>query len=371
MQHRIKYIAPILEPSGYGQAARDYCKALISAGVDLTIEPMYFGNHDFSSISDIKVLAPFIQKNIKYDTLILHSTPEHWPRLVEEGKTHIGITLWETDSLHPSWSNILNTIPIKELWLPNQFNIDVFSKSCLLPMYKVPYVVDVQKFDANKTKLKMPLEDRYIFYSIFQWSARKNPEGLLSAYFSEFTEKDKVLLILKTYTSGFGELQQREASDKINAFRRSMGDMYFPPLFIVTNQLNDRQIVELHNSGDCYVSPHRSEGWGLPITEAMAAKKPVIATEWSGNMEYCNVNNSLLVGYSMLPVRDMTNIHYGYNGRQNWAEPSIASLKWCMRTAYDNREDGCRLGLNGYETVKAYTSDNISKLMMERLKEIR
>lgn len=373
MPIKVKYFGPVLEPSGYGHASRQYIIALLTAGVDVSIEPINFGNlGTIKTDAEYQTITPFIHKPIKPDVNIIHCTPENWHRYVKDNIPNIGVTIWETTKLHPIWVNQINRLPIKDLWVPNEFNKAVFNNHTDVPITIIPHVVNTSLFDTISTPLQtsFSLSPRtYIYYSIFQWTTRKNPDGLLAAYLSEFSPDDDVCLILKTHKFNLSLEERREISEEISDVRQSLGDIDFPPLYLILDVLSCEQIVQLHNTGDCYISPHRGEGWGLPLSEAMAAANPVVSTDWSGNTEFCNHENSYPISYQMAPVRGMPWSPW-YSANQSWAEPSLDHLKKIMRHCYNNREEASQKGAVAKQQIAQYSPEKIGILMKNRLTEL-
>lgn len=110
-----------------------------------------------------------------------------------------------------------------------------------------------------------------------------------------------------------------------------------PNTIVIDRQLTYAETLSLNASCDVYVSLHRSEGLGLNLLQAMTLGRPVIATGWSGNMDFMTPEDSCLVGYALVPVRAT---HYAYRPEaigpgQVWAEPSIAEAAWMRRLADD------------------------------------
>ena len=89
----------------------------------------------------------------------------------------------------------------------------------------------------------------------------------------------------------------------------------------------------LIDMADCFVSLHRSEGFGLGLAEAMLIGKPVIATGYSGNLDFMSPDNSLLVGYELTEIKEDRPI---YSRGNFWAEPSIEQAAAFMRQVYEH-----------------------------------
>src|SRR4051794_24266167 len=121
--------------------------------------------------------------------------------------------------------------------------------------------------------------------SIFE---RKNPLGVIAAFKEAFRSGDKAALVIKVsqgHSNPDGMARLRRAADEVGAI-------------IIDQDLPHDNVYGLLDACDCYVSLHRGEGLGLPLAEAMLLGKPVIATAYSGNLDFMDPSNSLLVGHT-------------------------------------------------------------------------
>src|SRR5262249_39956832 len=145
------------------------------------------------------------------------------------------------------------------------------------------------------------------FESVF---LRKNPVGLISAFAEAFSARDDVRLVLKTT---HGERYPRERSELQAAVRA------VPNVSVIEKSLPADHYPALYAACDASVSLHRAEGFGLTMAEAMALGKPVIATAYSGNLEFMRPEDSYLVPWSE------TTIPRGlpYASGSTWAEPDL------------------------------------------------
>ena len=111
---------------------------------------------------------------------------------------------------------------------------------------------------------------------MFDFQHRKNPETLLKAYWKEFTSRDNVVLVIKTYGDS-----QNEVLAKINEYKKRLGfGNETAPLYVTIDTLGDRQFRGIYTLGNAFVLPTRGEGVGIPFMEALSSGIPVIATGW-------------------------------------------------------------------------------------------
>ena len=161
------------------------------------------------------------------------------------------------------------------------------------------------------------------FPSIFKWEFRKAPEILVQAYLEEFTSQDNVLLLILTYDTTVLRVAVPHMEYEYS-FKQAEKDR--PKMWFSLDKFSDSEILSLYKSADCFVLPSRGEGWGRPYVEAMSMALPVIATNWSGQTEFMNEQNSYLLeleGYDY-DQSDALKLH-------RLAKPSIAHLKKLMR----------------------------------------
>jgi glycosyltransferase involved in cell wall biosynthesis len=137
---------------------------------------------------------------------------------------------------------------------------------------------------------------------------------------------------------------------------------------VVDAVISRAEVNALYRLCDCYVSLHRSEGFGLTIVEAMAAGKPVIATAYSGNMDFMTPHNSFPVRYNLTEIeRD----HGPYRKGWHWAEPDLDHAVELMRHTYESRDDSAAIGERARKDVLGQLHPGvIGEKMKRRLTEI-
>lgn len=263
----IKYISPIFDGSGYAQAARGNILALHNAGISLTLHPISFEEAKPDLGKDGQVLRSLVGKDIDYNIVIIHTTPEFWNRFREEGKTNVGYTIWETSKLHPEWEGYIND-NVEKVLVGSEWNVGVFKESGVtVPIGVVPHGINVNEFDdIEPYQITGVPEDTYVFYSIFQWVERKHPIPLIKAYWYAFQNvEDNVALVLKVYRSNYSEQEKDAIRISIRKLKQVTPMERHPKIYLLLDMLSNDEMLGLHARGDCYVSLDRGEGFGLCI----------------------------------------------------------------------------------------------------------
>lgn len=137
----------------------------------------------------------------------------------------------------------------------------------------------------------------------------------------------------------------------------------------VFDQILDRkELNALIAQTDCYISLHRSEGFGLTLAEAMNLGKPVIATGYSGNMEFMTAANSFPVKYQMV---QLDADHGDYPAQSFWAQPDIEHAAEIMRLVHRQRDLAAAVAARGQEEVRQHLgAATVGKLISDRLQAL-
>lgn len=371
----IKWKGPILDPSGYGRANRTYTKALHLVGADITINPWNFDAKRPSFYEFGNLVESLKNRDIDYDFVIHHYVPNQVHGNTESKKINVGYSTWETDRIPRHWVDNINECFDIQI-VPSEYNKETYKNSGVrIPIEVVPHCMDTIPFD-QATPLELPedIQSRFKFLSVFQWTARKHPLGLLKAYYSEFEPDENVVLILKTYRNNTSKEQKQMIRDDIIQLKNDMRFGHTPPIYIYGDLIPDYEMKSLYKACDCFVLPTRSEGFGLPIAEAMAANLPVVTTDYGGHKEYMKLvkESNILIPYQLTPVSGMPWIPY-YDGKQHWAEPDLYELKKAMREMFTTpKEDLIQWGdLNKYAVKQELSYRTIGERFLEILEKYR
>ena len=141
-----------------------------------------------------------------------------------------------------------------------------------------------------------------------------------------------------------------------------------PDITVMDMYLTRVETSSLMNLADCYVSLHRSEGLGLTLSEAMSLGKPVIATNYSGNIDFMNGTNSYLVSWDRVAVGQNAE---GYAAGATWAEPNISEASQLMRCVFENQAQAHETGQKAQNDIlKGFSGATSGAIMKSRLSEI-
>jgi GT2 family glycosyltransferase/glycosyltransferase involved in cell wall biosynthesis len=340
---KVAFYGPVSASSGLGAAARGYVDALSTLEISLEV------------IDTTASLYPETQGSIvtpssSPDVIILHQNPDSLANLFQlcdrkllDGVYTIGIWVWEVMSFRSEWIEAFGAVD--EIWTPSPFvteAVEAAAPSGVL-VRTIPHVVEAQSPipDYQRSDFGIP-DQAFAFLCIFDASSafeRKNPIAVLEAFSEAFKNDPAAFLVMKYHSSNGDKAKVAAMRRKYAASNILFLDLLMPP----------KQVAALKQLTDCLVSAHRAEGFGLNIAEAMVLGKPVIATQYSGNLLFCNQNNSLLVPARLCEVEQGTR---HYPAGSVWAEPDHDELVSAMRRVVSDRSFARAIGETAAETVR-------------------
>ncbi|NCA69470.1 MAG: glycosyltransferase family 1 protein [Sphingobacteriia bacterium] len=238
------------------------------------------------------------------------------------GRYNIGYWAWELSHFPDAWLPAL--AGLDEIWAPSRFIQQAIAEKTRRPVIWMPLAVEARlTLCVGRAALGLP-ESAFLFLVLFDFRAflgRKNPMAAIQAFARAFACADQsVALVIKT--TGMAECPQAHADFKVSPL------MEDPRIRLIDRLISDQELKSLINACDCFVSLHRCEGFGRGLAEAMALGKPVIATGYSGNLDFMNPSNACLVDAVLVPVGAG---EYPYGEGQVWAEADVEMAADFMR----------------------------------------
>ena len=362
----VNLIAYIRAEMGLGVVARGMAAALEAADVPFNIINVESGN--YSQHTD-RSWAHREVRDSNYDTTVVFMNPDQSlhlrtqvPATLLGDRYVVGQWYWELPELPDEWVKEFEFVD--EVWAASQFIGDAVSRKTSRPVVRIPPVVVLSHGRVvTRAQLGLP-ENRYLFLAMFDTNSvlqRKNPLGVLRAFKSAFAGSDQsVGLVMK-----FNNPDYREPL--LQSVREEMAGM---ENVIVIDRIMDRdEVASLIKACDCFVSLHRSEGFGLGPAEAMSLAKPAIITNWSGNVDYMTPDNSIAIDYELVKLGQ----DYGpYKAHQSWAEPDVEQAGDWMKKLASDPSLGLRLGHEAQQTIAAlFSPEVVGTQIRARLEQIR
>ncbi len=352
---------------GLGEVFRNMLTALDSAGMPFAIYP-------FSKDVETRRIGPFLETRYDRDgvydinvaLMATNQLPHYFSELrkqVEGCQYNILQTYWELAEAPLVWLPLLERID--ELWVPNSYIANAFQPIFHRKITVIPANVNINR-KQNYAREYFGLEDdRFYFIFSFDYyssTARKNPLGVALAFGCAFPDpKMKVGLLIKS--TGPGELDPTVSQQLKNI------STIDKRVTVLDCSIDRDEMLSLIDDCDCYVSLHRSEGFGLGMAEALALGKPVIATDYSGNRDFLTETTGFPVPFSL---RKLMPGEYPLGEGQSWAEPDLEVAIRYMRIVFANREERERRSLCGKQFIEEHYSGRIAaRAIMDRLHEIR
>ena len=262
---------------------------------------------------------------------------------------NIGYWFWELEDIPSKWE--LSSSIIDEIWVCTEYNHRIFSKISN-NVKKIPFYISIDRkklHSLNDSPFNQ--KDKFTFFFNFDFTShieRKNPIGLINAFLLAYKDDDTTHLYLKSI-NGDKKLSEKKKILKLIKDHKNitLDDSY----------CSYNKVMSMINQSDCYVSLHRAEGLGFGMAEAMLLGKPVIATNYSGNLEYMSTSNSLLVKYKLIKINKNEYIH---SKNQHWADPDLDHAAFLMKTISDDKDLRVKISLNAQKTLEKYSIENMT-----------
>lgn len=327
----VRVVGLLSSASGIGKSAR-LCAQALGGGYDIALD-------DVSGLfaSDDAVAYRHLGSG-QYRTggvSIYHLNPPMLlPGILRSGLSryrrsyNIGYWAWELESLPQEWIAALRFVDA--VAVPSTFCRDAVRRYTDKPVLVVPHPVQ----QAGGPARSRPARDGAPFrvLNIFNFGSsfeRKNPAALVRAFRLAFGDDPSVELVLKTSQG------HRHPADKAQLVAAVGGS---PTVRIIDEVWPEERLTELLATSDVYASLHRSEGFGLTLAEAIMQETPVLATDWSGNTDFCPAHLSYPVAYTLVPFADGHG-DYSQVSDARWAEPSVESAAEQLRAVRSRPEE--------------------------------
>lgn len=345
---------------GLAECARLYTQALLDHGYPVTLHdieldiPHGFDDRSFE-------LAP--DAGAQHGVHLLFVNPDYLDETLDKvgrarlaGGHVIACWFWELERIPDTWLPALDQVD--EILVASAFIEDAFRRVTDKPLVRLPIPLGDHQ-DSGLQRADFGLSDgTFVFLGTFDFNSsieRKNPFAAIEAFREAFLPgRDDVQLLIKSsnghrYPEMFLRLLREAATD--------------PRIVVRDEIIEGRHLHALHRCVDAFVSLHRAEGFGLGLAECMRLGKPVIATAWSGNLEFMGDDDSCLVGYALQPVQEG---QYPFWQGQRWAEPDVSQAASYMRRLADEPAYAARIGERAAARIRRTLSPELLGAQLAR-----
>lgn len=337
-------------PIGMGQHIRCTFRALRSVGVHSALLDIY---GQVLPETDQQLEFAKFSSDLLGDVNIYHINGDE----VEKSLAHLSCKqalngynivypLWELSRYPAVWARQLDRFD--EIWAPSIFVRDSLAAVCSKPVIHMPMACEVLLSSFLGRRYFGIPETDYVFlffYDIRSYTTRKNPQGVIEA-FRRFLLKmpfAKASLIIKVNGADLNPALLAQLRQELDSLAGHM--------VLIDRVMTDNEVKNLVRCCDCFVSLHRSEGYGLGIAEAMVLGKPVIATAYSGNMDFMDANTAFHVNYGLIPLSEG---EYPYWEEQEWADPDLDQAAYLMASLVDDPNLGYEMGRRARAHMRKY-----------------
>jgi hypothetical protein len=365
---------PIDTYSGYGARARDFVKALYELKkdeYDIEILAQRWGSTPWGYIKDHSEEWGFLEPLLAKQQMT--KQPDLWIQITvpnefqNVGKFNIGVTAGIETTLCPaSWIDGLNKMNLtlasskhaKDIMMSTGYKeqdkngVALRDLKVEKPIEVLFEGVDLDKYfyvadeDLDGTDLVQELDEikeEFCYLFVGHWlqgdlgEDRKNVGLTIKTFLETFrNKKNKPALILKVSGAGSSIMDRNTMLDKIEAIRNTVsGDL--PNIYLLHGELDDKDINNLYNHGKvkAMISLTKGEGFGRPLLEFTLAKKPIIATAYSGHIDFLYMENTCLVGGTLKPIHPSAVVDNLLIKESSWFSPDVKQAEFYLRDVYE------------------------------------
>ncbi|MEB3184588.1 MAG: glycosyltransferase [Cyanobacteriota bacterium] len=352
---------------GLGEGARATARALQAAGVAVQWCDLPLTTHPNDQPLPAAAAArqPAAVDLIHTNPNVLQHTDGLAERLQLQAPLRIGYWAWELESFPRGWERGFRGLD--QLWCPSSFTATSLGLRSPIPVTALPHLPDwprAERLHALRAATPRAGRPFTCLFAFDFWSTvgRKNPDGVIEAFQQAFPHRRwnprqrQARLVLKLASSeqfpqATAALRDRVAAD--------------PRITLITEHLPAEQFDALYAQADVLLSLHRAEGFGLSLAEAMAAGLPVVATGYSGNLDFMPPGSGELVPYRLIPIQRSEG---DYRAGSLWAEPDLEAAARALHRLAAAPAERAALGERGRRAVRQLLApERLAAVVQQRL----
>jgi hypothetical protein len=284
--------------------------------------------------------------------------------------------MFETDSIPWLWTEIVKQGPVDEVWVPSTFNVDTFSNGGIPreKLYTVPLGVNLKTYNPDVEPMHLKKRPQFVFLSVMDLKESKGYDILLRSFCKNFNNRSDVVLLLKTYVPKYyhaqGQKELVERHEKRIKYIKEQCNSN-ARVWLMANDYSKEEMARLYRAADCYVIPTKGEGWNLPVLQSMASGVPVIVTNATAHMDFCNEKNSLLIRSTKKKIDDVRwLLREPLQSGHSWWEPDEQHLGELMLRAVEDGDLLKRLGRQALLDASKFTWERSARCIIDNMLRI-
>jgi len=367
----ILFLGPYHQYDGWGEAAKDYLRALQLTEHNIVARPVTMSANRKHTLEFSELTAK--QLDSPPDVIIQNVLPhllDYQPNM-----HNIGLFYIETNHLqHTGWITQINLLD--EAWVASNKERDILVQcGVTIPIRVIPMPINTKELDRDVDPFQLPCNDNdFIFYFIGEYVSRKNIMALVMAFNREFYTTENAHLLLKLNKSNVAPDAVRDLiQETIGAFKKNLR-LYktvkgYKPEFTITKHLSMEELSSLHKRCNCFVSASRGESLSRPVMDAAYFGNDIIVTDNTGMSDIGRQFGYTVSSHETPAYAPDAPLDTLYTAHETWQEIDVISLQVAMREAYNNRNNLTskeRL-LRGDIVAEQYSYNNIAQLMKQYL----
>lgn len=331
MKQTIIFISPLASRSGYGDHAREIAEYLCEQDdkYESTFVVTSWGTNPMNALDNNESKTKELLDRIAleptdstYDICIHLGMPGEFKTL---GRYNIGITAGVETNICPK-DFLIGCNKMDLIIVPSEFTRHTLTTTthdeikCETEVVVVPETVDKIFYHENSVESKTLstrldiIKESFCFLFVGQWitsdtddGGRKNIDSLIKTFIKTFHGlDDPPALVLKTNGTDFSYIDRQLILEKIKSITEGFvgTTAKTPSIYLIHGELTTAEMSAMYNHPKikCNVSHTRGEGFGRPLLEASLSGRPVLASKWSGHLDFLSRKHSILLPGSTIKV---------------------------------------------------------------------
>ena len=344
--------APLLSQSGYGVHSRQIAKWLFSRGdFAVTTQVVNWGNtpwllnHNAEDGLVGKILETSVTNKNNFDISFQVQLPNEWDDTL--AKFNIGVTaLVETDKCNPKWIEKINKMDL--IIVPSKFVKKTIYNTGTKVTTKVIVIGESyhESIDKEINDIKLGIDTKFNFLVFGQFTGstpstdRKNLFNTIKWLCEEFKDNKDVGIVFKTNSSRATKIDKGITTNLVKKLTDEVRYGQYPKIHLLHGHMQPEEVAALykHKKINALISATRGEGFGLPLLEAASSALPIIATNWSGHLDFLNLGTFIKLDYELKEVDKRKVDNNIFVPGLKWAEVNEKDFKKKAKDFYKNRK---------------------------------